>query len=105
MFACLVVVIALVVVRRFHLDHLPAAVQSDVAAAAVFDTLLRFPRQALVTTIVLGLVVAHSAPVWPARADGREIRTGRGVCERARPSGSRVAARGRVGMARATPEG
>ncbi|WP_128428185.1 hypothetical protein [Streptomyces cyaneus] len=60
-FACLVVVIALVVVRRFYLDHLPAAVQSDAAAAAVFDTLLRFLRYALVTTIVLGVVVALGA--------------------------------------------
>ncbi|NUP21542.1 MAG: hypothetical protein HOZ81_36845 [Streptomyces sp.] len=96
-FACLVVVIALVVVRRFYLDHLPAAVQSDAAAAAVFDTLLRFLRYALVTTIVLGVVIALGAYlIGPGRlpvairrgadrtadslagwADGHEIRAGR----------------------------
>ncbi|MEJ8669162.1 hypothetical protein WKI71_13980 [Streptomyces sp. MS1.AVA.1] len=59
--ACLVVVIALVFVRRYYLDHLPAAVQSDAAAAAVFDTLLRFLKAALRTTIVLGAVVALGA--------------------------------------------
>ncbi|GAA4049705.1 hypothetical protein [Streptomyces shaanxiensis] len=96
-FACLVVVIALVVVRRFYLDHLPAAVQSDAAAAAVFDTLLRFLKYALVTTIVLGVVVALGAYlIGPGRlpvairracdrtadkvavwADGHEVRAGR----------------------------
>ncbi|WP_051827915.1 hypothetical protein [Streptomyces bicolor] len=96
-FACLVVVIALVVVRRFYLDHLPAAVQSDAAAAAVFDTLLRFLKYALVTTIVVGVVVALGAYlIGPGRlpvairracdrtadsvaawADGHEIRAGR----------------------------
>ncbi|MCL8013363.1 hypothetical protein [Streptomyces sp. AS02] len=96
-FACLLVVIALVVVRRFYLDHLPAAVQSDAAAAAVFDTLLRFLKYALVTTIVLGVVVALGAYlVGPGRlpvairrgcdrtadkvavwADGHEVRAGR----------------------------
>ncbi|MFE0251138.1 hypothetical protein [Streptomyces sp. NPDC059010] len=96
-FACLVVAIALVVVRRFYLDHLPAAVQSDAAAAAVFDTLLRFLRYALVTTIVLGVVIALGAYlIGPGRlpvairrgadrtadslagwADGHEIRAGR----------------------------
>ncbi|MGI5375126.1 hypothetical protein ACQEV2_12925 [Streptomyces sp. CA-251387] len=96
-FACLVVAIALVVVRRYYLDHLPAAVQSDAAAAAVFDTLLRFLRSALRTTIVLGVVVALGAwLIGPGRlpvairracdrtadsvaawADGHEIRAGR----------------------------
>ncbi|MDC0768183.1 hypothetical protein [Streptomyces sp. HD] len=96
-FACLVVVIALVAVRRFYLDHLPAAVQSDAAAAAVFDTLLRFLRYALVTTVVLGVVIALGAYlIGPGRlpvairrgadrtadslagwADGHEIRAGR----------------------------
>ncbi|MFI7410159.1 hypothetical protein ACIBU0_15990 [Streptomyces sp. NPDC049627] len=96
-FACLVVAIALVLVRRFYLDHLPAAVQSDAAAAAVFDTLLRFLRAALRTAIVLGIVIALGAYlVGPGRlpsairrfsdrtadsvavwADGHEIRAGR----------------------------
>ncbi|MGN9759813.1 hypothetical protein [Streptomyces sp. SD31] len=96
-FTGLVAAIALVVARRYYLDHLPAAVQSDAAAAAVFDTLLRFPRAALRTTIVLGIVVALGAcligpgrlPVAIRRASdrtadsvaawayGHEIRAGR----------------------------
>ncbi|MFH0518914.1 hypothetical protein ACHBTE_17305 [Streptomyces sp. M41] len=60
-FGCAVVAIGLVVARRYYLDHLPAAVQSDAAAAAVFDTLLRFLRDALRTAIVLGVVVALGA--------------------------------------------
>ncbi len=60
-FACLVVALGLVVARRSYLDHLPAAVQSDAAAAAVFDTLLRFLRDALRTAIALGIVVALGA--------------------------------------------
>ena len=59
--ACLILAIGLVVIRRFYLDHLPAQVQSPAAAAAVFDTLLRFLRVSLRTTLVLGVVVAFGA--------------------------------------------
>ena len=60
-FACLVVAIVLVVARRYYLDHLPPQVQSDAAAAAVFDTLLHFLKVSLRTTIVLGIVIALGA--------------------------------------------
>lgn len=60
-FACLVVAVALVVARRYYLDHLPPQVQSEAAAAAVFDTLLHFLRVSLRTAIVLGVVIALGA--------------------------------------------
>lgn len=60
-FACLVVAVALVVARRYYLDHLPAQVQSKAAAGAVFDTLLRFLRVSLRTGAVLGVVIALGA--------------------------------------------
>ncbi|WMX46201.1 hypothetical protein RGF97_17040 [Streptomyces roseicoloratus] len=79
-FACLVVVIGLVVARRYYLDHLPSQVQSKAAAASVFDTLLHFLRVALRTAIVLGLVVALGAyligPGWlPVAVRGAAERT------------------------------
>ncbi|GGI96104.1 hypothetical protein [Streptomyces brasiliensis] len=96
-FACLVVAIGLVVARRYYLDHLPPEVQSKAAAAAVFDTLLRFLRVSLRTAIVLGVVVALGAYfIGPGRlpvavrgtsertadaaarwAAGHQVRTGR----------------------------
>jgi len=60
-FACLVVAIVLVVARRYYLDHLPPQVQSEAAAAAVFDTLLHFLKVSLRTAIVLGIVIALGA--------------------------------------------
>ncbi|MFI8242793.1 hypothetical protein ACIF83_37035 [Streptomyces sp. NPDC085866] len=60
-FACLVVAVALVVARRYYLDHLPPQVQSKAAAAAVFDTLLRFLKVSLRTAVVLGVVIALGA--------------------------------------------
>lgn len=60
-FACLLVAIALVVARHYYLDHLPPQIQSQAAAAAVFDTLLHFLRISLRTAIVLGVVIALGA--------------------------------------------
>lgn len=60
-FASLVVAIVLAVFRGYYLDHLPVAVQSHDAAAAVYDTLIHFLRVSLVTAIVLGLVIALGA--------------------------------------------
>ena len=59
--ACLILAIGLVVIRHYYLDHLPAKVQSPAAAAAVFDTLLRFLRISLRTVLALGVVVALGA--------------------------------------------
>ncbi|MFD3658349.1 hypothetical protein [Streptomyces sp. NPDC058620] len=59
--ACLIVAIGLVVARRYYLDHLPPQVQSEAAAAAIFDHLLHFLRITLRTVIVLGVIVALGA--------------------------------------------
>ncbi|WP_328919834.1 hypothetical protein OH781_36820 [Streptomyces sp. NBC_01550] len=73
-FACLVVAIVLVIVRRYYLDHLPEQVQSEAAAAAIFDTLLRFLRVSLRTAIVLGVVVAIGAYLSGAGRMPRALR-------------------------------
>ncbi|MGQ4388226.1 hypothetical protein [Streptomyces sp. SAS_270] len=86
--AALVVAIGLVVARRFYLDHLPPQVQSEAAAAAVFDHLLHFLRVTLRTVIVLGVVVALGAYfVGP----GRGARAVRGTSERTADSVARWA--------------
>ncbi|MFJ8622685.1 hypothetical protein ACIRD3_07540 [Kitasatospora sp. NPDC093550] len=81
--ACLLVAIALVIARHYYLDHLPPAVQSPAAAAAVFDTLLRFLRVSLRTAIVLGVVVALGAYLSGA---GRLPRAVRGRADHAADS-------------------
>ncbi|MFE9561598.1 hypothetical protein ACFYM0_10860 [Streptomyces sp. NPDC006487] len=81
--ACLILAIGLVVARRYYLDHLPEQVQSPAAAAAVFDTLVRFLRVSLRTALVLGIVVALGA--WLSGA-GRLPRGVRGTAERAADS-------------------
>ncbi|MFF4318361.1 hypothetical protein [Streptomyces sp. NPDC001568] len=83
---CLLVGIALVVARRYYLDHLPAQVQSPAAAAAVFDTLVRFLRVALRTALVLGVVVALGAYLT---GPGRLPRGVRGRAERTADSTAR----------------
>lgn len=87
-FACLVVAVVLVVVRRYYLDHLPSQVQSEAAAAAVFDTLLRFLKVSLRTAIVLGVVIALGAYLI---GPGRLPRAIRGTSERAADSAARWA--------------
>lgn len=96
-FACLLGAIALAIARRYYLDHLPAQVESPDAAAAVFDTLIRFLRTALRTAIALGIVLAlgaylvgpgrlpvairggceHAADAVAGWADRHDVRTGR----------------------------
>ncbi|MFF4500005.1 hypothetical protein [Streptomyces sp. NPDC001401] len=86
--AALIVAIGLVVARRYYLDHLPPQVQSEAAAAAVFDHLLHFLRVTLRTVIVLGVVVALGAYfVGP----GRGARAVRGTSERTADSVARWA--------------
>ncbi|MGR4879845.1 hypothetical protein ACIPUC_10485 [Streptomyces sp. LARHCF249] len=96
--ACLVLAVGLAVARRHYLDHLPAQVQSPAAAAAVFDTLVRFLRAAVRTALVLGVVVALGAYLSGA---GRLPRGVRGRAEHAADSAARWgAARGlRTGSA------
>ncbi|MFG2633272.1 hypothetical protein ACGFX8_04740 [Streptomyces sp. NPDC048362] len=98
-FACLVVAVALIVARHYYLDHLPPQVQSRAAAAAVFDTLLRFLRVSLRTAIVLGVVVALGAYLV---GPGRLPVAVRGASDRTADSAARWAAAhqidtGRVG--------
>ncbi|AZM93007.1 hypothetical protein D1J60_09220 [Streptomyces sp. W1SF4] len=81
--ACLVLALGLVLARRYYLDHLPEQVQSPAAAAAIFDTLVRFLRVSIRTAIVLGIVVALGAYLSGA---GRLPRGVRGRAERAADS-------------------
>ncbi|MER5711651.1 hypothetical protein [Streptomyces sp. NPDC002122] len=84
--ACLVLAIGLVIARSYYLDHLPAQVQSPEAAAAIFDTLLRFLRVSLRTAIVLGILVAIGAYLSGA---GRLPRAVRGASERTADAAAR----------------
>jgi hypothetical protein len=86
--AALVVAIALVVARRYYLDHLPPQVQSEAAAAAIFDHLLHFLRVTLRTVIVLGVVVALGAYLV---GPGRLARAARATSERTADSAARWA--------------
>ncbi|MFK0110801.1 hypothetical protein [Streptomyces sp. NPDC091217] len=97
-FACLVVAVGLVVARRYYLDHLPSQVQSKAAAAAVFDTLVRFLRVSLRTAVVLGVVIALGAYfIGP----GRLPVAVRGTSERTADSAARWAAGHHVRAGRA----
>ncbi|MFG2334375.1 hypothetical protein ACGFMM_32905 [Streptomyces sp. NPDC048604] len=98
-FACLIVAIGLVVARRYYLDHLPPQVQSEAAAAAIFDQLLRFLRVSLRTVIVLGVVVALGAYLvgpgrWPRAVRSTSDRTADSVARWADTHGVHT---GRVG--------
>ncbi|MCX4985544.1 hypothetical protein [Streptomyces sp. NBC_00572] len=84
--ACLVLAIGLVIARNYYLDHLPEQVQSPDAAAAIFDTLLRFLRVSIRTAIVLGILVALGAYLSGA---GRMPRAVRGAADRTADSAAR----------------
>ncbi|MCX5357949.1 hypothetical protein OG864_04400 [Streptomyces sp. NBC_00124] len=73
-FACLIVAIGLVVARRYYLDHLPPQVQSEAAAAAIFDQLLHFLRITLRTVVVLGVIVALGAYLVGPGGGARSVR-------------------------------
>ena len=96
---CLIVAIGLVVARRYYMDHLPPSVLSEPAAAAVFDTLLRFLKATLRTVIVLGVIVALGAYlVGPGRLP-RAVRSGseRGADSAARWAEAHGITTGRAG--------
>ncbi len=59
--AMLLLALGLAVVRVIYLNEVPASVLPPDAAAVVFDTLVRFIKQALRTIMVIGLVVALGA--------------------------------------------
>ncbi|MCZ4122270.1 hypothetical protein [Streptomyces sp. H39-S7] len=83
---CLIFSIGLVIARHYYLDHLPTAVQSPAAAAAIFDTLLHFLKVSLRTALVLGVVVALGAYLSGA---GRLPRAVQGTAERTAGSAAR----------------
>ncbi|MEV5680696.1 hypothetical protein [Streptomyces sp. NPDC052179] len=97
-FGCLVVAVALVIARRYYLDHLPPQVQSEAAAAAVFDTLLHFLKVSLRTAIVLGVFIALGAYLI---GPGRLPRAVRDVPERAAGSAAQWAYAHRIRTGRA----
>ncbi|MER5986168.1 hypothetical protein [Streptomyces sp. NPDC001787] len=78
--ACLVLAVAMALARRYYLDHLPSQVQSPEAAAAVFDTLVRFLKDSIGTALVLAVVVALGAYL---SGTGRLPRGVRAAAERA----------------------
>ncbi|MFB7589968.1 hypothetical protein [Streptomyces sp. NPDC056169] len=84
--ACLVLAIGLVIARRYYLDHLPEQVQSPAAAAAIFDTLVRFLRVSIRTALVLGVLVALGAYL---SGTGRLPRAVRGFADRTADSAAR----------------
>ncbi|HEX4258513.1 MAG TPA: hypothetical protein VH089_25725 [Streptosporangiaceae bacterium] len=57
----LVLAIGLAIFRSVYLNSVPSSVLSSDAAAALFDTLVRFIKQALRVLLVAGLVVAAGA--------------------------------------------
>ncbi|WHX22591.1 hypothetical protein QFW82_38965 [Streptomyces malaysiensis subsp. malaysiensis] len=59
--ASLALAAALVVGRRYYLDHVPTGVLSREAASVLFDTVVRFLRVTVLTVLVLGVVVALGA--------------------------------------------
>jgi hypothetical protein len=57
----LVLAIALVIARNIYLNGVPPSTLAPDAAAALFDTLVRFLRQGLRVILVIGLVIAAGA--------------------------------------------
>ncbi|MFF7757654.1 hypothetical protein [Streptomyces griseorubiginosus] len=76
-----VVLVALVVLRRVYLDSVPATTLPPDAAAAVFDTFLRFLRASARTLLVVCLLTALTAYLYgPGRvARGVRALAGRGA--------------------------
>lgn len=76
-----VVLVALVVLRRVYLDSVPATTLPPDAAAAIFDTFLRFLRASARTLLVVCLLTALTAYLYgPGRlARGVRALAGRGA--------------------------
>jgi hypothetical protein len=78
--ASLALALALTMARRYCLDHVPPGVLSRAAAAALFDTVVRFLRVTVLTVLVLCAVVAAGAYL---AGPGRLPRAARATAERA----------------------
>ncbi|MFC8427056.1 hypothetical protein [Streptomyces sp. NPDC057253] len=74
-----VVLVALVVLRRVYLDSVPPATLPPDAAAAVFDTFVRFLRASARTLLVVSLLTALTAYLY---GPGRIARGVRGLAGR-----------------------
>ncbi|MFF4055932.1 hypothetical protein ACFYZ8_14350 [Streptomyces sp. NPDC001668] len=67
--------VALVVVRRVYLDSVPSATLPPDAAAAIFDTFVRFLRAAARTLLVVCLLTALTAYLYGPGRVARGVRT------------------------------
>ncbi|MET9622806.1 hypothetical protein ABZZ37_18930 [Streptomyces sp. NPDC006464] len=73
--------VGLSLVRQGYLDAVAPVAQSQEAAAAVYDTLVRFLRQAALTVLVISLIATSAAYLYGPGRGARAVRsaTGRGV--------------------------
>ncbi|MFE7509661.1 hypothetical protein ACFU8I_00240 [Streptomyces sp. NPDC057540] len=73
--------VGLSVLRQLCLDAVPPAVTTQAAVAAVYDTLVRFLRQATATALVIALVVALAGYLYGPGRGAEAVRSaaGRGV--------------------------
>ncbi|MFF5446462.1 hypothetical protein [Streptomyces sp. NPDC012888] len=76
----LLLLVALAVARRIYLDSVPPGALPPDAAAAVYDTLVRFLRQSTLTLLVLSVVTGLAAYLY---GPGRGARVVRGTATRA----------------------
>jgi len=87
-----VLLVALAVVRRVYLDSVPSATLPPDAAAAVFDTFVRFLRAGTRTLLVVCLVTALTAYLY---GPGRAARAVRSTAQRgAAPAGRTLSRNG-----------
>ncbi|MCB5179416.1 hypothetical protein [Streptomyces antimicrobicus] len=70
----LLLLVALAVARRIYLDSVPPAALPPDAAAAVYDTLVRFLRQSARTLLVLSVVTALAAYLYGPGRGARGVR-------------------------------
>ncbi|MFG2294427.1 hypothetical protein [Streptomyces sp. NPDC048603] len=70
----LVLLVALAVARRIYLDSVPPATLPPDAAAAVYDTLVRFLRQSTRTLLVLSVITGLAAYLYGPGRGARFVR-------------------------------
>ncbi|MFF9869961.1 hypothetical protein ACF1G0_31965 [Streptomyces sp. NPDC013953] len=82
-----VLLVALAVVRRVYLDSVPPATLPTDAAAAIFDTFVRFLRDSTRTLLVVAVVLALVAYLY---GHGRPARALRGATDRGTTAAGRA---------------
>ncbi|MEV5969615.1 hypothetical protein [Streptomyces sp. NPDC051921] len=70
--------VGLSVVRQVYLDAVAPVVQSQEAAAAVYDTVIRFLRQAAVTVLVIALIAALAGYLYGPGRGATAVRSAAG---------------------------